>query len=179
MLQKDVAKEVMTNETRNEILGRIYATTKLEDLGEADIVIEAISENYEVKRNLFTHLSEVIRSPQSTILASNTSSISITKLAATYCQPERFVGMHFMNPVPVMKLVEIICGKQTSEHTLSTVRELATRMGKTTTTSQDIPGFIANRPVSMMKFRVYLVHSRILPGDQRQRDLQSRRDSQY
>jgi 3-hydroxybutyryl-CoA dehydrogenase len=106
-------------------------------------VIEAVSENRDVKGAIFRDLSSLVS--ESAIIASNTSSISITKLAAGVARPERFVGMHFMNPVPVMKLVELITGLQTSDATFATTAALAAAMGKTTTRSRDVPGFIANR----------------------------------
>ena len=119
-------------------------STKLEDLHKTDFVVEAIVENFDVKKKTFQALSEI--TPAHAILASNTSSISITKIAGTI--PDRahqVIGMHFMNPVPVMKLVEIITGIQTSEETLNTTLDLAKKMGKTTTKARDTPGFIANR----------------------------------
>ncbi|PJF17419.1 putative 3-hydroxyacyl-CoA dehydrogenase [Paramicrosporidium saccamoebae] len=106
--------------------------------------LPAISEDFVRKETLFKQLGSVLNN-RDAIVASNTSSISITKLAATYRHPERFVGMHFMNPVPVMRLVELISGCQTSEATMATTKLLAEAMGKTTTASKDVPGFIANR----------------------------------
>ncbi len=115
----------------------------LEELAGCDLIIEAIPEQEDLKRELFIKLDELSR--PKTILASNTSSISITKIAGWTKNPERVMGMHFMNPVPVMKLVELIRGLQTSDETYQTVQQTAQALGKITTTSKDMPGFIANR----------------------------------
>jgi len=109
----------------------------------ADFVVEAASENVDLKLRIFKQLSEVVG--KQTILASNTSSISITKIAAATDRPHQVIGMHFMNPVPVMKLVEVIPGLRTSAETVAITHELAKAMGKTTSESRDVPGFIANR----------------------------------
>lgn len=141
---KEIKKGRMTNDDKYALLDDFSFTTKLEDLHQTDFVVEAITENFDVKKLVFQKLNEIV--PDHTILASNTSSISLTKIAGTV--PERadkVIGMHFMNPVPVMKLVEIITGLQTSDETLATTLDLAERMGKTTTKARDTPGFIANR----------------------------------
>ncbi|KAJ2500557.1 hypothetical protein GGH96_002600 [Coemansia sp. RSA 1972] len=143
LLIKDVAKGRYTEQVRSEVKSRITTATSISQMANADFVIEAVSENADLKRTIFAELSNQL--PSSTILATNTSSISITKIASSAKLPEKVIGMHFMNPVPVMKLVEIIPGLQTSEETLSTTLALAQKMGKTTTMSQDVPGFIANR----------------------------------
>ncbi|KAJ2162544.1 hypothetical protein GGF46_000547 [Coemansia sp. RSA 552] len=143
LLVKDIAKGRYTEEVRSEVKGRITSATSLSEVTEPDFVIEAVSESADLKRNIFAELSAQVSA--GTILATNTSSISITKIASAARQPENVIGMHFMNPVPVMKLVEIIPGLQTSAQTLETTLALAQKMGKTTTTSQDVPGFIANR----------------------------------
>ncbi|KAJ1735740.1 hypothetical protein LPJ61_000392 [Coemansia biformis] len=143
LLAKDIAKGKCTEEVRSEVRARITTGASISQIAGADFVIEAVSENVDLKRRIFAELSEVL--PEETILATNTSSISITKIASAARRPENVVGMHFMNPVPVMKLVEIIPGLQTSPKTLDTTLALARRMGKTTTRSQDVPGFIANR----------------------------------
>ncbi|HYE76464.1 MAG TPA: 3-hydroxybutyryl-CoA dehydrogenase [bacterium] len=140
-LDRDVEKERRTAEEAQTIQSRIAATT--DRPGDVDLVIEAIVENEEVKKKLFFELDRVC--PERTILASNTSSIPITKLAAATKRPDRVIGMHFMNPVPVMKLVELIRGYDTSDATTATVKELAEAMGKTVATSADYPGFISNR----------------------------------
>ncbi|KAJ1867620.1 hypothetical protein LPJ78_000855 [Coemansia sp. RSA 989] len=143
LLVKDIAKGKYTEEVRSEVKARITTASSISQMATADFVIEAISENAELKRKVFGELSATL--PQETILATNTSSISITKIASAASRPENVIGMHFMNPVPVMKLVEVIPGLQTSNQTLETTLALAQKMGKTTTMSQDVPGFIANR----------------------------------
>ncbi len=142
-LQRGVDKERMTAAEKDEILGRIRSGTDRQLLAEADFIVEAIAEKFEAKAELFTQLDEITR-PE-VILASNTSSISITKLGAASRRPERFIGMHFMNPVPVMKLVEIIRGLETSDETYRTVHALAEKMGKTAVEVNDAPGFVSNR----------------------------------
>jgi 3-hydroxybutyryl-CoA dehydrogenase len=127
------------------ILARVSFAKELRDVSAAkpELVIEAVSENFELKSKLFRELDQAL--PANTILASNTSSISITKLAATTSRPERFAGMHFMNPVPLMKLVELIRGLATSNEAFSRVEAAAQEMGKTTIVSKDVPGFVVNR----------------------------------
>ncbi|KAJ2891072.1 hypothetical protein IWW38_003785 [Coemansia aciculifera] len=143
LLVKDVAKGKCTEDERTDIKARITSVSAISQITSADFVVEAVSENIELKRKIFAELSEVL--PEHAILATNTSSISITKIASAAKRPENVIGMHFMNPVPVMKLVEIIPGLQTSQATLDTTLALAQKMGKTTAMSQDVPGFIANR----------------------------------
>lgn len=120
-----------------------FARNDLSELGNCNLVIEAIPEQEALKIKLFQELDLIVK--PDAILASNTSSISITKLAASTKNPERVMGMHFMNPVPIMKLVELIKGLQTSDKTYQVIKATAEKMGKTTTTSKDMPGFIANR----------------------------------
>ena len=124
-------------------MGRISAAPGLEAAADADLVIEAVVENREVKRRIFGQLSQICR--DTTILASNTSSISITEIAGYTNCPERVIGMHFMNPVPVMRLVELIRGAATSDATFAAVREVAEAMGKTAVEVNDAPGFVVNR----------------------------------
>ena len=139
-----VKKGALTEDTKHQILRRITAVTKLADLKNCDIVIEAATENIALKEKIFKELDEVCKSEA--LLATNTSSISITRLAAVTKRPEKVAGMHFMNPVPIMKLVEGIRGLQTSNETFSSVRALAERMEKTFVESaKDMPGFIVNR----------------------------------
>lgn len=147
-LQRAVAKAKMTEEERQGVLGRMSATADFQALAGCFIVIEAITENEALKKATYAKVDAV--TAPGTLLASNTSSISITRLAAGTRDPSRFVGMHFMNPVPVMKLVEVIRGLQTSEETYQTVRALAEALGKTTVTAQDFPGFIVNRVLMPM-----------------------------
>jgi 3-hydroxybutyryl-CoA dehydrogenase len=147
-LEREVSKGRRTAEERDAALGRITLSTRLEELAAADAVIEAIVENEAVKKELFGRLDRACR-PEA-ILASNTSSISITRLAAATRRPERFIGMHFMNPVPVMALVEVIRGLATSEETAAAVDALARRMGKTPIVCNDYPGFVSNRVLMPM-----------------------------
>jgi 3-hydroxybutyryl-CoA dehydrogenase len=147
-LQRDVDKERLRAEEKDSIINRIRTTTALEDLSGASLVIEAITENLEAKRELFVLLDEVAR--KDAILASNTSSISITKLGAATSRPDKVIGMHFMNPVPVMKLVEVIRGIATSDETWARTRELSERMGKTALECNDSPGFVSNRVLMPM-----------------------------
>ncbi|MCA9552446.1 MAG: 3-hydroxybutyryl-CoA dehydrogenase [Myxococcales bacterium] len=140
---KLVAKGRLSASDQTELLARIQGASELGKLAEADFVVEAIVENEAVKKKVFAEVDGIAK--EGVILASNTSSISITRLAAGTSRPDRFIGMHFMNPVPVMKLVEIIPGLQTSEVTLQQTRTLAERFGKVTVQSDDQPGFIVNR----------------------------------
>ncbi len=142
-LQRDVEKARLTIEGKQEILSRIETTTELDALGDVDFVVEAISEDFAIKSELFKNLDKIAR-PE-VILASNTSSISITKLAGATWRPDRFIGMHFFNPVPVMKLVEVVRGIATSDETFATVSELGEAMGKTPVEVNDSPGFVSNR----------------------------------
>jgi 3-hydroxybutyryl-CoA dehydrogenase len=142
-LSKLVEKGKMAADERERVLGRIRAVGSLDDCAGADLAIEAVVENQLAKQEIFQRLDALLR-PEA-ILASNTSSISITALAAATRRPDRFVGMHFMNPPPLMALVEIVRGLQTSDATYGTTVALAKRFGKTTVTSKDSPGFIVNR----------------------------------
>jgi 3-hydroxybutyryl-CoA dehydrogenase len=130
-------------EERDNILRRIDTTARLEDLKDTDFVIEAVVENEDAKIALFQRLDKVC--PEHVIFASNTSSISITRMGARTSRADRFIGMHFMNPVPAMRLVEIIRGLATSQETYEATRSLAERLGKNTMTAEDFPGFIVNR----------------------------------
>lgn len=142
-LGKLVEKDKITAEARDEALARITATNAIENAANADLVIEAIVENLAVKESVFKTLDA--HAPAHAILASNTSSISITKIAGFTKRPDQVIGMHFMNPVPLMKLVEVIRGLQTSDETYHTVKAVAEKMGKTTVLAQDYAGFIVNR----------------------------------
>jgi 3-hydroxybutyryl-CoA dehydrogenase len=147
-LQRGVDKGKMTAEERDAIVGRIRPVTDMERIANADIVIEAIIEKLEAKTELFSKLDQITR-PEC-ILASNTSSISITKIAAATKRPDKVIGMHFMNPVPVMTLVEVIRGIATSDETWQQVEDLSRRMGKTPIEVNDYPGFISNRVLMPM-----------------------------
>jgi 3-hydroxybutyryl-CoA dehydrogenase len=142
-LDRMVKKERISEEDRKAILGRIEGSTNLKDMARVDFVVEAATENEELKREIFRDLDESCK--EGVILSSNTSSISITRIAAVTKRPDRVIGMHFMNPVPVMKLVEVIKGLATSEETLRVTWDLAAKMGKTAVSAADFPGFIANR----------------------------------
>jgi 3-hydroxybutyryl-CoA dehydrogenase len=142
-LQKLVEKGKLGAEQRAAVLGRIEAGRGIEDCAGADLAIEAVVENEGVKKEIFKKLDGLL-GPQA-ILASNTSSISITALGAATRRPQKFIGMHFMNPPPVMQLIEIIRGLATGDDTYRTVVDLAKKFGKTTVTAKDMPGFIVNR----------------------------------
>lgn len=142
-LGRDVEKGRKTAEERDAILSRIHGTLSLEPARECDVVIEAVVEDLAVKTSVFQELDRIC--PEQTILASNTSSLPITKLASATSRPDRVMGMHFMNPVPVMRLVELIRGIATSYETFETIRSLAERMGKVTAEVRDFPGFVSNR----------------------------------
>jgi 3-hydroxybutyryl-CoA dehydrogenase len=147
-LQRDVDKERLSAEEKQSIIGRIQTTTDLNDFHSASLVVEAVTENFEVKSQVFRALDQI--TPPTAILASNTSSISITKLGATTKRPDKVIGMHFMNPVPVMKLVEVIRGIATSDETYEQVRILSEKLGKTALDCQDSPGFVSNRVLMPM-----------------------------
>jgi 3-hydroxybutyryl-CoA dehydrogenase len=147
-LQRDVDKQRLAHHEKQQIVSRIKPTKEPADLRDVDFVVEAITEDLTVKLDLFRRLDQTVR--PDVILASNTSSISITKLASATSRPDRFIGMHFMNPVPVMKLVEIIRGVATSAETYEATRRLAEAMGKTPVEVNDSPGFISNRVLMPM-----------------------------
>lgn len=147
-LQRDVDKERLLEDEKRAIMNRIRTVTEMEALSEASFVIEAVTEDLNVKREVFRALDE-LTGPEA-VLASNTSSISITKLGAATRRPDKVIGMHFMNPVPVMKLVEIIRGIATSDETYQKVSQLTEKMGKTALECQDSPGFVSNRVLMPM-----------------------------
>ena len=142
-LDKMLEKGKITSEDKEKTLARIRTTTGLEDMALADFVIEAASEIKELKLNIFTRLDEIC--PKNVILSSNTSSIPITRIASATKRPDKVIVMHFMNPAPVMKLVEIIKGRDTSDETFATVKSLTEKIGKIPVESKDHPGFIVNR----------------------------------
>ena len=156
-LQRDVDKERLSGEEKRAITGRIKTTTDLASLSDAIIVVEAVTEDLTVKTEVFRALDQITQA--NTILASNTSSISITKLGAATKRPDKVIGMHFMNPVPIMKLVEVIRGAATSDATYAKVRELSEKLGKTPLECQDYPGFISNRVLMpMINEAIYALH---------------------
>lgn len=136
-------RKKITLEEKNEIIGRIKTSIQIEDFAPADFIIEAVIENEGLKKDVFAKLDNICR--KEVILATNTSSIPITRIGAATKRPDKVIGMHFMNPVPVMKLVEIIKGIATSDETLAITKDLAERLGKTVVESKDYPAFIANR----------------------------------
>lgn len=142
-LTRQVSKGKITEAFKAETLSRIKPTTQYADFGDSDLVIEAATEDESVKRKIFALLCPVLK-PEAYI-ASNTSSISITRLGASTDRPAKFMGMHFMNPVPVMQLVELIRGIATAEETFSLVREMVVKLGKSPVSSEDFPAFIVNR----------------------------------
>jgi len=142
-LDKSIEKGKMTVDEKKKILSHLKGTTKLEDFKDADLVIEAIFENIKVKKELFQALDKICK--KETYFASNTSTIPITDLASVTNRPERFIGMHFMNPVPLMKLVEVIRGLRTGDETTKLIKELAEKMDKTPVEVNDGPGFVSNR----------------------------------
>ena len=147
-LQRDVDKQRLDAPGKQAVIERIRTTTELEALSDASFVIEAVTENLKVKTGLFAAIDKI--APPHAILASNTSSISITKLGAATGRPDKVIGMHFMNPVPVMKLVEVIRGMATSDETYERVRALAEKMDKVSLDCQDSPGFVSNRVLMPM-----------------------------
>ena len=156
-MDRQVNRHLITADDKDAALARVNATTDYAAFGDADLVIEAATEKEEIKRSVFKALTPHLK--PSCLLATNTSSISITRLGATTDRPEKFIGMHFMNPVPVMKLVEIIRGIATDEPTFQSVQALATRLGNTASVAEDFPAFIVNRIlVPMINEAVYALY---------------------
>jgi len=147
-LDRQVKKEIITSEEADETVARISTGTDLEAASGSDLVVEAVLEQFEVKKQVWEQLDQI--TGEDTLLASNTSSISITKLAALTGRPESFIGMHFFNPVPVMKLVEVIRGHATSDSVTETIMEEASALGKTPVEVHDYPGFVSNRVLMPM-----------------------------
>jgi len=147
-LDRFVKKETITEDGKNEILRKIRATNDFDNFKDCSLVVEAAVENFEVKKGIFQELDR-LTAPEA-ILATNTSSISITKIAATTARPEKIVGMHFFNPVPLMKLVEIIRGIATSDETYALVKDLSEKLGKVPVECNDYPGFVSNRVLMPM-----------------------------
>ncbi|MBN2396943.1 MAG: 3-hydroxybutyryl-CoA dehydrogenase [Deltaproteobacteria bacterium] len=156
-LEGMVAKDKITADQKEEILGRITKSTNLEDMKGVDFVVEAATEREDLKLDIFRKLDDIC--PQGVILASNTSSIPITRIANVTKRPEKVIGMHFMNPVPVMKLIEVIRGLATSQETFDLTEELAMQFGKTPVECNDFPGFILNRIlISMINEGIYTLY---------------------
>ncbi len=159
-LQRDVDKARLAEEEKRAIIGRISATTEMDALKGAHFVVEAVTENFAVKAEIFRALDEL--TPPETILASNTSSISITKLGGATRRPDRVIGMHFMNPVPVMKLVEVIRGIATSDETYARTHELTERLEKIPLECNDSPGFVSNRVLMpMINEAIFALHESV------------------
>lgn len=156
-LHRETEKGRITSEQKEEAINRITSTETLHDIKDSDIVIEAIIEKMNIKKELFITLDEL--TPPHTILATNTSALSITELAAATKRPEKVIGMHFMNPVPVMKLVEVIRALQTSAETFTAVQQLTEKLNKTAVEVADYPGFVSNRILMpMINEAVYAVY---------------------
>lgn len=157
LLGRAVEKDRMTEADKEATLSRLTASTSIEDAAEADVVMEAVIEKMQVKKQLFQELDQI--APAHAILATNTSSLAITEIASATNRPDQVIGMHFMNPVPVMKLVEVIRALQTSEATFKTIDQMAKQLNKTAVESADYPGFIANRILMpMINEAIYTVY---------------------
>jgi 3-hydroxybutyryl-CoA dehydrogenase len=142
-MQRQVSKDMISETDRDNALKRIHSASNIEQFNEVDLVIESASEDQEIKKKIFSTLGSVLK-PEA-LMASNTSSISITRLAATTDRPEKFIGIHFMNPVPLMELVELVRGIATDDETFDIARDFVKQLGKTSTTAEDFPAFIVNR----------------------------------
>jgi 3-hydroxybutyryl-CoA dehydrogenase len=147
-LSRMVEKGRIPSSKKNEVMGRIKGTIHVQDMAEVDFVVEAATENEPLKLDIFKKLDKVCR--REVILSSNTSSISITRIASATQRPSQVIGMHFMNPVPVMQLVEVVRGLQSSQETFNTVKSLAEKLDKTPVEANDFPGFISNRVLMPM-----------------------------
>ncbi|MET3684172.1 3-hydroxybutyryl-CoA dehydrogenase [Alkalibacillus flavidus] len=147
-LDRQIEKGRMTEDDKNQALNNLTTTTNLNEASDRDLVIEAVVENMDVKTSVFQKLDEI--TPEHAILATNTSSLPITDIAAVTNRPEQVIGMHFMNPVPVMKLVEVIRAIQTSDASFQTIQEATEKLGKTAVEVNDYPGFISNRVLMPM-----------------------------
>jgi 3-hydroxybutyryl-CoA dehydrogenase len=163
-LQQGVEKGKITKELDEQTRKRLTHATSLTDFADCDLVIEAIIEQFDAKAALFKQLDSIVK--PGAVLASNTSSISITRIAAATQRPQSVIGVHFMNPVPVMKLVELIRGLQTSDETYSTIQNFCARIDKTTVLAIDTPGFIVNRILCpMINEAIFLVQEGVTPSD--------------
>ena len=155
-LERQLKKETITQEQMDSTMGNITATTSLDDARDSDLVVEAATENYDIKKDIFIKLDKICK--PDVILASNTSSISITEIAANTKRADKVIGMHFMNPVPMMKLIEVIRGLATSNETYNTIKDLSEKIGKVPVEVQDYPGFISNRVLlPMLNEAIYCV----------------------
>ncbi len=156
-LDRFVKKETMTEDQKAEVLGRIRTTTSLDDLKDCSLIVEAATENFDIKKQIFEKLDSI--TGPGAILSSNTSSISITKIAAATKRPDKVIGMHFFNPVPLMKLVEVIRGIATSDETYAKVKGLSEKLGKVPVECNDYPGFVSNRVLMpMINESIFALH---------------------
>lgn len=156
-LDRFVKKETMTEQQKAEVLGRIRTTTELDGLKGCSLIVEAATENFDIKKQIFEKLDSIC--PADAILSSNTSSISITKIAAVTKRPDKVIGMHFFNPVPLMKLVEVIRGIATSDATYAAVKAISESLGKVPVECNDYPGFVSNRVLMpMINEAVFALH---------------------
>ena len=163
-LDRFVKKETMTEEQKGEVLALIKTTTSLDDVKNCSLVVEAASENFEIKKQIFEKLDQICG--PDTILSSNTSSISITKIAATTKRPDKVIGMHFFNPVPLMKLVEVIRGIATSDETYAKVKNLSEQLGKVSVECNDSPGFVSNRVLMpMINEAIFALHEGVASAE--------------
>lgn len=164
-LERMVAREKISSAEKTAAIARIKGVSALEELAAADLVIEAATENMDIKLQVFARLNEICKS--GAILASNTSSLSLTKIAAASGRPEQVVGMHFFNPVPVMKLVEIIRALQTTEQTFQTIHDLTVKLGKMPVSVKDSPGFVVNRMlVPMINEAVFALYEGLASAEE-------------
>ena len=164
-LERLAARDKISSTDQSSALARIEGTTTLDDLAECDVVIEAATENMELKIAVFAQLDALCKSD--TILASNTSSLSITRLAAATRRPDRVIGLHFFNPVPIMKLVEIVRALQTSDETFTEMDTLTRQLGKEPVSVQDSPGFVVNRMlVPMINEAIFVLHEGLASAEE-------------
>ena len=164
-LERLAARDKISSDDQSSALARIQGTTILEDLSECDVVIEAATENIDLKIAVFGQLDELCKSEA--ILASNTSSLSITRLAAATRRPDRVIGLHFFNPVPIMKLVEIVRALQTSDETFTEMDTLTRQLGKEPVSVQDSPGFVVNRMlVPMINEAIFVLHEGLASAEE-------------
>ncbi len=163
-LDRLIKSEKITEADKLETMGRIHATTDLSSMQDADLVVEAASEDFAIKKQVFAELDKICQ--PGAILASNTSSISLTRIAATTNRADKVIGMHFMNPVPLMKLIEVIRALQTSDETCRVIEVLAEQLGKTALMANDSPGFVANRIlVPMINEAIFTLHEGIATAE--------------
>jgi len=163
-LDRLIKSEKITQADKLETMGRIHATTDLSSMQDADLVVEAASEDFAIKKQVFAELDKICQ--PGAILASNTSSISLTRIAATTNRADKVIGMHFMNPVPLMKLIEVIRALQTSDETCRVIEVLAEQLGKTALMANDSPGFVANRIlVPMINEAIFTLHEGIATAE--------------